>query len=68
MIAWCREGLLISIKITNYLPYPQLEALAVYLSFNTTLSDKLVILLLKSNLCHPEVAQLEVYLDKVGAI
>ena len=83
MIAWRRECLLISIKDTNYLPYPQLEALPVYLlpimpmwhigqpvylSFNTTLSNKLLILLLKSYLCHPKEAQFEVYLNNVGAI
>ena len=68
MIVWRREGLLISIKVTNYLPYPQLEALPVYLFFNTTLSDKLFILFLKSNLYHPKAAQLEVYLYNVGAI
>lgn len=68
MIAWRLECLLISIEVTNYLPYPQLEALPVYLSFNTTLSDKLLIVLLKSHLCHPKAAQLEVYLDNLGAI
>ena len=45
-----------------------LEVLQLYLSSNTTRSDKLLVLLLKSRLYHPKAAQHLDYVKNVGAI
>lgn len=65
MIAWRPEGLLISIQVTNYLPYPQLEALPVYLSFNTAFRQ-IIYFTFKIKFVSPKGNTTTVYLDNVA--